>query len=350
MNENNEKRIIDLGKITQTLWANKKFFFIVLPLIFILSCVWILPQPRYYNCSVSLAPESMGENAAGSLSSIASSFGINIGNGGTDAIYPTLYPDLFESNDFVVSLYNINVKTSDGKVKTDYYTYLTKHQKENWLTQPFYKLKKSISRNFSNDTEAKTKKATEINSFRMSKFDYELTEYVKSKIKCSVDKKTEVITISVEDQDPLVCATLADSIRERLQTFITKYRTRKARIDVEHYQTLADSANLEYRSAVNEYAQFCDANQDIILQSQQSKRDELENEMQMRYNTYQAMCTQLEAMKVRLQERTPVFTSLKSATVPLKPAGPKRMVFIIVMQILGFIFTSLWLCKNIIKK
>ena len=60
------------------------------------------------------------------------------------------------------------------------------------------------------------------------------------------------------------------------------------------------------------------------------------------------MCTQLEAMKAKLQERTPAFTTLKSATVPIKPAGPKRMIFVAGMLILGTIVTSLWLVRDII--
>jgi uncharacterized protein involved in exopolysaccharide biosynthesis len=79
---------------------------------------------------------------------------------------------------------------------------------------------------------------------------------------------------------------------------------------------------------------FCDANQDIILQSVNSKRDALEQDMQFKYNTYTALNTQLEAVKAKLQERTPAFTILKNATVPIKPAGPKRVLFILGMLIL----------------
>ena len=148
----------------------------------------------------------------------------------------------------------------------------------------------------------------------------------------------------------MVCAILADSVRLHLQEFITNYRTHKIRLDVKHYQELRDSANLEYRSAVNEYAAFCDANNDIILQSQQSKRDELENEMQMKYNTYQAMSTQLEAMKAKLQERTPAFTILTNATVPILPAGPKRMLFVLAMLVLGTVVTSTYILRSDLRK
>lgn len=337
------KNIIDLGAIAKILWAKKKVFFIMWPIVFAISCLWILPQPRYYSCNVALAPEEGGEEVAGGLAGLASNFGINFGGASSDAIYPLLYPELFESNAFIVSLFNINVKTEDGLVDTDYYTYMAKHQKQNILTQPFITLKIYLSQVFSSKSPSKPSAVKEINDFRLSEFDYNLTQQIKDNITCSVDKKTNVISITVQDQDPVICASLADSIRERLQNFIIEYRTKKTRIDVEHYQHLADSANLEYRSAVNEYAVFCDANQDVVLQSQQSKRDELENEMQMKYNTYQVVVTQLEAMKAKLQERTPAFTTLKSATVPIKPVGPKRVRFVFFMLILSSLIASGWL-------
>ena len=118
-----QKKIIDLSKIFKLLWSKKKSFFIVWIVTFILSCIWIFPQPRYYQAEVSLAPETTGEDVGG-LAGIASSFGINMGGAGTDAIYPTLYPDLMESNDFIVGLMPIQITTEakddEPSITTDY--------------------------------------------------------------------------------------------------------------------------------------------------------------------------------------------------------------------------------------
>ncbi len=348
-NMTEQKKIIDLNKIFKILWSKKKVFLIVWIVTFILSCIWIFPQPRYYQAEVSLAPETTGEDVGG-LAGIASSFGINVGGAGSDALYPTLYPDLMESNNFIVGLMPIQITTEatddEPSITTDYYTYLRKYQKKNPLTQPFKDLANSIKNAFSKKSNGKPLTAKELNPFRLSEKDSKIFENVTGNITCSVDKKTEVISITVKDQDPLVCATMADSVCQHLQNFIIQYRTKKARIDVDHYQHLTDSAKLEYESAVNEYSIFCDANQDVVLQSVNSKRDALEQEMQMRYNTYSALATQLEAMKVKLQERTPAFTILKSATVPIKPAGPKRVIFVIMMLILSSIVLSVWLTRK----
>ena len=339
-----QKKIIDLSKIFKLLWSKKKSFFIVWIVTFILSCIWIFPQPRYYQAEVSLAPETTGEDVGG-LAGIASSFGINMGGAGTDAIYPTLYPDLMESNDFIVGLMPIQITTEakddEPSITTDYYTYLKNYQKSNPLTQPFRVLSNSIKKAFSKEENGKPITAKELNPFKLSEKDSKIFERATRNITCAVDKKTEVISITVVDQDPLVCATMADSVCRHLQDFIIMYRTKKARIDADHYQHLADSAKMEYESAVNEYSIFCDANQDIVLQSVNSKRDALEQDMQFKYNTYSTLAAQLEAMKIKLQERTPVFTTLKSASVPIKPAGPKRVLFVIGMLMLVTFINSI---------
>ena len=348
MEEKKEKDAIDLGLIAKILYEKRKKFFIMWPIVTALSILWIIPQPRYYNCSVSLAPESNGNDVGGGLASMASSFGINLGGNGGDAIYPLLYPDLLGSNKFIVSLFDIRVKTDDGTVDTDYYTYLTKHQKINWLTQPFKKAKNAIVNLFVSEEKTVGGKGKKIDSFRLSERDYKLVELVKTNITCDVDKKTDVVTITVQDQDRLVSAILADSVKQRLQNFIIEYRTSKARLDLDHYEELAASAKKDYEVSVAKYSEYCDANQDIVLQSSISERDKLEADMQLKYNTYNALCTQVEVAKAKMQERTPAFTTLKTATVPIKPAGPKRMIFVVGMLMLGTIATSLWLVRDII--
>ena len=338
---------IDIKQVINTLLEHKKQFLKIWIITFGLACLWILPQPRYYTCTVLLAPESSTPMSQGGLSSIASSFGFNVGGLGEDAIYPTLYPDLFESTDFIVSLFNIQVESNDSTIQCDYYTYLSKHQKKNWLTYPYHYTVDKIKNLISDDAKEKKGNGINANPFRLSKFDTEIVSAISSNIQCSVDKKTDVVTIVVTDQDPLICATMADSVREHLQEFITDYRTRKVRIDIKHYQEVTDSAYQAYRDAVRKYSAYCDSHMNSTLQSVSSTRDELENDMQLKYNTYSTLNTRLDAAKVRLQERTPAFTTLRNATVPIKPAGPQRMIFVGFMLVLAtFVYSMLLIKRN----
>ena len=52
------------------------------------------------------------------------------------------------------------------------------------------------------------------------------------------------------------------------------------------------------------------------------------------------MNTQMQSAAAKLQEATPAFTVIQSASVPTKPAGPRRLIISVAMMILSFIVLS----------
>ena len=308
----------------------------------------ILCVPRYYKCEVALAPEFDNSSASlGSFSSIASSLGINLGGGmNSDAISPSLYPDLINSKEFLVSLFDVKITTEDGKLKTNYYDYINKHQKAAWWTVGIRAVKRFFKNIFMSEDNNNQNKKIEIDPFRLNKKQYGVAEAISNKISCSVDPVNYIITISVTDQDPLVCASVADSVREHLQLFITRYRTGKARNDMEYYQDLMNKAKQDYDKAINAYSAYSDSHKNIIMQSYISQRDELENDMRVKFNIYTALQQQVEQAKARVQERTPAFTTLKCASVPIKPDGPKRVIYTLLIIVFTFFTTAFYLLSG----
>ena len=339
-----EQEVIDLRHIVKKLWGRKKLFYKAWAIAFIVSSALILPVPRTYTCDVELAPETESPSiGGGALGSLAASFGVDLNSAmSNDAIQPTFYPDLIESNDFIVELFKIKVTTKDGELTTTYYDYLKNHQKKSFWTVPFTWIKNSLSSLFSSDEEKGVK---EIDPYRLTKAEFDITELVRDNIDCDIDKRTDAITITVKDQDPLICALMADSVMHRLQNFITDYRTSKSRIDLVYYKKLTSDAKQEYEKARRLYGSYADANNDIVLESFRAKQNDLENDMQLKYNTYSVLVTQLQAAIAKVQERTPAFTTIQGATVPVKPTGPKRMLFVLAM----LLFTSLGVTGYIIK-
>ena len=74
--------------------------------------------------------------------------------------------------------------------------------------------------------------------------------------------------------------------------------------------------------------------------------DKLEIESSMALSKYQAMSAQAENAKHKLQEKTPAFTTLQNASVPLRPSAPKRVFFCLGMLILATIVTSCRIFKT----
>ncbi len=348
--ETNKRDIIDLSAIFRKLYKKKLQIGISAIITGIVASILIVQVPRYYVSEVSLAPEMSGTGlATDAIGSIASSFGFDIGSQQTsDAIYPMLYPDLFGSNDFIVTLFDIEVETIDGKVKTNYYDYLANYQ-ESAPWQPAIRWVKRLFKQKPKTRNVSGKGGDDgIDPFMLTERQSMLVESAKSNIKCTIDKKTDVIKITATDQDPLVSATLVDSVRQKLQTFITEYRTSKARADYEYYKKLAQEAQMEFDTATRLYAEYTDKHRNAILQAYISERDNLENDMQVKFNTYNALNTQLQAAKAKIQESTPAFTILQSASVPIKAAGPKRMIFVLGMMLLAaFVASAIYIRKEI---
>ena len=328
-----EESSIDFGKIYKDLLRHKRLYFIVLPIAFVLAAIYALSLPNFYNCTVKLSPEMSGSKAsAGSLASLASSFGVNLGSSGagTEALFPTLYPDLMNSVDFKTSLFPVKVKREEDNKVFTYYDYLMNEQKVPWWSSAMKGL-------FSLFGSKKKTGDAKVDPFRLTKEQTKIVKALNKKVVCDVDKKTMVITINVTDQDPVICATMADTVKTRLQNFITDYRTSKARVDLEYNQKIFTEAKARYEKARRRYAEFADANQDIILESVRQKQTDLENEMQLQYNAYQQVAAQLLAAEAKVQQETPAFTTLQSATVPVLKAGPKRAQMCLIFVFLAFL-------------
>lgn len=334
-----------LGQLWQDIKKHKKLYYKVLSITFIVSAIITLSIPNYYNCTVKLAPEIPGGNKGTSgLASLASSFGVNLGgaSAGADAIMPNLYPDLMNSVAFRASLFPVKVQQEDGDTAMTYYDYLENHQRMPWWSAGMKAVGNGISSVINSILGNEEETSDKVNPFRLTKEQMKIVEKMEEKVVCDVDNKTYVITINVADQDPLIAATLADSVQAHLQEFITDYRTRKARVDLAYNQKLFKEAQHRYEKARLKSAAYSDANRHAIFAEKQSEQTKLENEMQLQYRAYSQVAAQLQMAEAKVQEDTPAFTLLQPATVPVKKAGPSRLKLCLIFMIFAFIGTTLY--------
>ena len=325
---------IDFGAIWQAIKSNRKLYYIVLPIAFVVAVVIAKSIPTYYKCEVMLAPEAGGGGGSASqLASLASSFGVSLGGGNAsgDAITPSLYPDLMKSTDFKTSLFPIKVHGKNDKTSMTYYDYLKNEWKEPWW-EDFFGL-----------MAPEKKQDTLVNNFELTGEQARIAGMIMKNVVCKIDKKTNLISISVTTQEPYIAALLADSVKTRLQDFLTEYRTQKSRHDLEYAEMLQQQAKKDYEHARQKYVEFVDANQDVVLESIRQMQTDLENDLQLQYNNYNTLSAQVLAYKAKVQEATPAFTTLQRATVPLGPAGPKRPQILFVCLFLAALFTTFWI-------
>lgn len=338
--EDSKKHTIEVNvpELWKALVADRKKLIIYSVVAGVIGVIIAFSIPKEYEAGVTLAPETSTSNAlTSSISSLASMVGMDMAiGGGQDAIYPEIYPDLMQSTDFIVSLFSIRVKSMDGEIDTDYYDYLTKRQKIEWWNYPVIYVKEMMKKYISSDNRPNAS-GDKIDPFFLSKEQFEVVKGIRGLIDCSVDKKTSVISFSVKAQDPLIAATLCDSIKERLQVYITNYRTSKARNDQAYMEGLCEEAHKDYMDAQKAYADYADAHKNLILTAFVSKQEELENELQLKYSIYQQVSQQLQLAKAKVQERTPAFTVVQSISVPVKHCNKPKILVLAIFMFLGIL-------------
>ena len=332
-----EEQEIDLLELAGKIWADRRLVLKWCGIAVVVALVVAFSIPKEYTTTVMLAPEvEGGSRSLGGLSALAGMAGINMGSGeSSDALYPDLYPDIVSSVGFTTELFNVPVKDAEGELDTNLYTYLKEEQRSPWwsaiISFPF----KCLGWVMSLFKEEEEGTDGGVNPFQLTKDEDGVVKALNERIAVSVDKKTSLISLSVTMQDPLISATMTDTVMAKLQDYITEYRTNKARHDLDFTQKLYDEAQKKYYDAQQAYADYVDMNQNISLRIVQTRQERLQNEMNLAYNLYNQTAQQLQLAKAKVQENTPVYTIVQAATVPLKASKPSKLMILV-----GFVFLA----------
>ena len=338
------KNQIDFIKIYHSCLKQKKLYSIVCGIAFILATVYVFSIPRYYTTEVRLAPEESSGSSSGSFGAIASFVKGKLGSSGSDdAIYPELYPDLFYSNEFVVKLFNIKVFTQKDTTAMRWADYLVTKERMPWWQMLQGAIMRQIKQIFKGKRQKQASREDIIDPFRLTFDQTGIAEAIRASVYCDVDKKTSVISIKSKAQDPVVSALVADSVMTHLKEFIFEYRTSKARIDVAYTEKILEEAHQKYEDCKKKYIDYAESHNDLYQPSYTTQMENLENEMQLAYDAYSQVNQQLQLAKAKVQERTPVFTTIQSATVPLFSAGPKRVKSILLFVLAAFAATTIYI-------
>lgn len=339
MEEKNNGGIIE---ILLLLWSRKKLLLKNCFIGGVLAIIVAFSIPKQYTSTSVLAPEfsSSGSLPSG-LSSLASMAGVNIGgNMGDDAFYPELYPQIVSSTPFLSEILLMQVKSQDEEIETTLYEYLFQHQKRPWWTE-IYSVPLELISDDSKEAHINGLDAREC--FSPSKQQSEMLAALDGRIGVSVDKGNNVITIDVTMQDPKIAAFVANAVSKKLQEYVEKYRSAKARKDLEYAEVLYTAAEAKYRDAQDAYAKYANRHQNIKNAMYQIELDRLSNEKDLAFGVYSQIAQNLEMARARVQEQTPVCVVMQPACVPVKASSPKKMMMGLLYVFLAFFGTSVWI-------
>ena len=335
----------DLLKLVARVIEKWKFILVVTFCFSVFGVIIALSTVRKYTAEVVAAPESSGSSLSNSgLGSLASMMGINMGLGeSSDAIYPLLYPEIVSSLPFLTSLFDVRVEDIDGNVDATYYTYLKHYRKETWLDY----VKKipgkavgSIKGLFGSSQE--DEEVQEFNPYMLSKNQMTMVKELNSNIGIFVDKKTNVLSLSFTDRDPRVAAIMVDTIMWRLQHEITEYRTKKANDDCAYIESMYLESKDSLEVAQERYADFVSRNRNIINEYVIVEKERLEAEKNLKTSLHTQWAQQLLLARAKVQEKTPVFVTLKPAVIPAIPSSMGRSLMLLLFTFVGGIIAVMY--------
>lgn len=345
-NQNNnipQEQEIDIMELIAKLWKNRRMIIKWGIIGAVVGLIAGFSIPKTYKVSATLAPETQQRVGSG-VSSIASMMGVSLDNS-MDAIDYEMYPDVISSTPFLFELLDLEVKTRDGQIDTTLQNYILKHQKSPWWSHvigaPFKALGWAVSLVKSEEEDGESGEV-QLELHNLPKEERKAIKYLSEKIMVSVDKKTGKTQLSLEMQDPLVAYTVMAAVLDNLKNYMSEYRTSKSRQDVENLSMICEERKQEYYAAQKAYALYTDSNKNIVQNSSKAEGQRLQQEMNLAYQVYSQVATQLEGARIKVQQDKPVFAVLKPASVPLKKAGPSKAKLLIGFAFLAGCCAAAW--------
>lgn len=345
-----EESEIDIMELLSKLWKKRRMLIIWCVCGAVLGLIVGFSIPKTYSASVTLVPEANAKGGGGgSLASLAGMAGINLSDNSIDAINVEVFPEVVASTPFIVDLFDMPVAFmhKDTLVETNLLDYLKEYQQSPWWTPiiqaPFKALGWAMSLLQGQEEEEDVEMAiSDLNPYNLPKKEREIVKAMSETIIVTVDKKTGKTSISAEMQDPQIVADVVSTVVENLKTYMSHYRTSKARQDVENLTLICEERKADYYQAQQAYADFVDANKNVVLQSAQAERERLQQEMNLAFQVYSQVAGQLEAARMAEQKAKPVFTVIKPVEVPNERTAPSKAKMLVIFTFLAGCIAAAW--------
>jgi uncharacterized protein involved in exopolysaccharide biosynthesis len=316
------------------LWR-RRFLLLLITVLFagIGIVVALLTTPEYVSEARVMPEMSQGSgDMFRKLASAAGFAGIDFGEAeGVDAVRPDLYPNVLQSTPFILYLLAQSAPTKEGSRKT-VSAILLKYSEKKWFAF-----------NRKQDTLLAVRNPE---SIQLTEEQQDLLEEVQQRVSAKMDTRSGIITITARLPDPVAVAAVAELAMDYLTHYVTDYRTEKVRRDLRFYTDRLNEAKKRFQTAQYNVFHYNDQHKYMIVEAATMNKKQLETELAISEKVYSELAKQQEQVKIKVQERTPVFKVLEPTKIPLKRVSPKRTLMVLFYALVGFMIGSLYLLVN----
>ena len=340
-----DEQEIDIMELISKLWKKRSMIIKWCIVGAVIGLVAGFSIPKTYTAGVTLVPEVQQRTSSG-VSSIASMMGVNLNNS-VDAINAEMFPDVVHSTTFIYELFDLPVtfERKDSVITVPLVEYMKEYQKSPWWSAvikfPFKVLGWCIDL-VTPDEEEEDNVSGPLDPSNLPRKERVVVKYFAENIIVNVDKKTLKVNMSLQMQDPLVVATVMNAVTENLKNYMSDYRTSKSRQDVQNLEVICEQRKADYYKAQQEYAKYIDANKNVILQSANAERERLQQEMNLAYQVYSQVASNLEGARIQAEQAKPVFVIIENVKVPIRKTAPSKAKMLVIFTFLAGCCAAGW--------
>ncbi len=325
-----------LPETVRKLWNGRKLILRACAIGAVAGAIIGLGTPKEYTAGIYIVPESSRRSTSSGMAALS---GMVEGDGSLssaterDALYSALYPAIIHSTPFLVRLFDVKVRKQKDGTETTLSRYLRERQKRPWWNAVTSAPSRLIGWGMSLFREKPETDKTELQTdiFRLTREEAGMAGAIASRVGVEVDEsgRRRRITLTVTMQDPLIAATVADTILAHLKEYVTEYRTAKARRMLEYTEKLRKEAQTEYYEAQEKYTRYADANRNLAMLTSRAELARLQNEMNLALTTYNQTELQVQVAEAKVKRMIPVLAVIQPAIVPLTPSKPRKMLILV---------------------
>ncbi|NBC64706.1 MAG: hypothetical protein GVY07_03435, partial [Bacteroidetes bacterium] len=335
---------IDLYEKAKDIWNGRMTIFLFL--IFFLGIGFFHAEfgPVEYTSTSSLIQESEGASVGDFGSSFLSSLtGMNIRSGGSGNLSAvatgraplpvSLYPPIINSTDFQKKLIYTEVEFSTQDTTITLFDYFHNYRVPSireevyeivsnmtiYLPQTFFNWLYDLFEKPSSADESETSEVIEDSRVQsITSSERGVIEWLKLRITLASDGG--ILQISTSLPDPKAAALINAELVEHIQQYITDYRIRKAKQNLEDTLERYEIAKERYEEAQYRLAKYRDENINVSSETANIAEERLSNEASLRFNIYNSIAQEVEQARMILQQQIPVFNPLEKPNVPSSPS------------------------------
>ncbi|MEI7525273.1 MAG: GNVR domain-containing protein [Mariniphaga sp.] len=333
---------IDLITLFQPIWLERKKIIKWIVIGGVIGLMVAILTPNQYVATSILAPSGTDNSSKlggmSGLGGLAAMAGISMNTSSGTELSPIIYPKIVSSLPFMLELMNTPLNFRELNKPVTLFEYYSELQKPNLLFKYTLGLPAVII-NAIKGEEPNINTAITINEpLELTLKQRSVFLTLKKLVSLEADPKEGILTLTTTMPEAKAAAQLGQRAQLLLQKYITEFKIRKAKANLEFIQQRVDETNLKFEAAQLRLALFRDRNKNVSLATAKAEEERLTSQYNLIFGVYSELSKQLEQSKIQVKQDTPVFTIIEPVSVPSKKSYPNRPLILILGLFTGAIF------------